>query len=125
MFGMNVILYTSFEAFYICENISWILVLIEYLCIILAWIVLLLCEFTDPGILLSIFLSIYLKEGSNFTQRPPDPNPLNMDQQLEWYKFRWCETCNIWRPPRSSHCRMCDNCVLNFDQYFDNKFNNK
>jgi palmitoyltransferase ZDHHC9/14/18 len=33
------------------------------------------------------------------------------------FKEKICETCNIIRPPAASHCRVCDNCVKNFDQY--------
>ena len=30
---------------------------------------------------------------------------------------RYCVTCNIVRPPGTSHCRECDNCVQNFDHH--------
>lgn len=32
------------------------------------------------------------------------------------YTERYCKTCNIVRPKLASHCKICNNCVLNFDQ---------
>ena len=32
-------------------------------------------------------------------------------------KIKFCETCIVYRPPKTSHCKYCDSCVERFDHH--------
>ena len=43
--------------------------------------------------------------------------PVVEDDEPDIYKYRYCSTCLIMRPPKASHCQHCDQCVKGFDHH--------
>eukprot|EP01091_Cochliopodium_minus_P005331 TRINITY_DN15280_c0_g1_i1.p1 TRINITY_DN15280_c0_g1~~TRINITY_DN15280_c0_g1_i1.p1 ORF type:complete len:330 (-),score=48.79 TRINITY_DN15280_c0_g1_i1:8-997(-) len=66
------------------------------------------------------FITCYVDAG--ILPRNPEPKkkpPQTKDQEVKETKFklRYCSTCSIYRPPRATHCGVCDNCVERFDHH--------
>lgn len=46
---------------------------------------------------------------------PPQFQSIWIKDELVTYKY--CHTCKLYRPPRASHCQVCNNCVERFDHH--------
>lgn len=93
------------------ESFNFIpLVVISELIFIFTIINFLQTAFTDPGIL--------QKEKEDETANDfHSPLFKNVIINNTTVRLKYCDTCQFYRPPRTSHCSMCNRCIENFDHH--------
>jgi palmitoyltransferase ZDHHC9/14/18 len=90
-------------------------------------VLLLLTSGRDPGIIPRNTHPPELEEdfdpatspGDRAGQTPRLRLPRTKDVMVNGWsvKTKYCDTCMLYRPPRCSHCSICNNCVLRFDHH--------
>ncbi|XP_077599391.1 palmitoyltransferase ZDHHC18-B-like isoform X1 [Stigmatopora nigra] len=115
-------LFFIFDCPFLVENLTGCIPAIG--AILLGFVVFTLFQttFSDPGILPRatadevVDVEKQIDNASSASCRSaPRTKEVLINQQV--VKLKYCFTCKMFRPPRTSHCGLCDNCVERFDHH--------
>ncbi|XP_057651416.1 palmitoyltransferase app [Diorhabda carinulata] len=118
-------LFFIFDCKYLAENVTIAIPIIGVLLFLFTMSSLLRTSLSDPGIIprASSEEAAYVEKqievtnsANSPTYRPP-PRTKEVLIKGQTIKLKYCFTCKIFRPPRASHCSLCDNCVDRFDHH--------
>ncbi|KAM3612695.1 uncharacterized protein V6R79_012851 [Siganus canaliculatus] len=118
-------LFFAFECPYLAVHLSPAIPVFAALLFLFVMAMLLRTSFSDPGVLPralpeeASFIEMEIEAANGNVpagQRPP-PRIRNVQINNQIVKLKYCYTCKIFRPPRASHCSICDNCVDRFDHH--------
>ena len=101
-------LFLIFISSFLSQKISFIIPLIIFILYIFTIILLIIASFCDPGILLSFPLEKKVIE---------DRKEIKIFHLGYIKNYKYCSSCSIIRPNRSTHCGDCGNCVEKFDHH--------
>lgn len=118
-------LFFAFECPYLAVHLSPAVPIFAIILFFFVMATLLRTSFSDPGVLPralpdeATFIEMEIEAANGNVpagQRPP-PRIRNVQINNQIVKLKYCYTCKIFRPPRASHCGICDNCVERFDHH--------
>uniref|UniRef100_A0A3Q3J1W8 Palmitoyltransferase n=1 Tax=Monopterus albus TaxID=43700 RepID=A0A3Q3J1W8_MONAL len=118
-------LFFAFECPYLAVHLSPAIPVFAVLLFLFVIAMLLRTSFSDPGVLpralpeeaMFIEMEIEAANGNVPTGQRAPPRIRNVQINNQIVKLKYCYTCKIFRPPRASHCSICDNCVDRFDHH--------
>lgn len=118
-------LFFAFECRYLAVQLSPAIPVFAVILFLFSIATLLRTSFSDPGVIPralpdeAAFIEMEIEAANGNVpqgQRPP-PRIKNVQINNQIVKLKYCYTCKIFRPPRASHCSICDNCVERFDHH--------
>uniref|UniRef100_A0AC34Q1B6 Palmitoyltransferase n=1 Tax=Panagrolaimus sp. JU765 TaxID=591449 RepID=A0AC34Q1B6_9BILA len=123
------VMFCVFDAPYLTRNVSVLLPIVGGILFAIVISSLLKTTFTDPGVIPRpnnrevIEFDRQCAENADPNSRVGVAGNANAARvkiitiKGQTVKLKFCFTCRLYRPPRASHCSICDNCVMNFDHH--------
>lgn len=118
-------LFFIYDCAYLAVNVTIAIPIIGALLFLFTMLSLLRTSLTDPGIIpratpdeaAYVEKQIEVTNSANSPTYRPPPRTKEVIVKGQTVKLKYCFTCKIFRPPRASHCSLCDNCVDRFDHH--------
>ncbi|KOC61792.1 putative palmitoyltransferase ZDHHC14 [Habropoda laboriosa] len=118
-------LFFAFDCPFLAVHITPAIPVIGGLLFIFVMSALFRTSFSDPGVIpratadeaAYIEKQIEVPNNGNSKMYRPPPRTKEVLVKGQPVKLKYCFTCKIFRPPRASHCSLCDNCVERFDHH--------
>lgn len=120
-------LFFVFDCPYIYKNVSPIIPIVAVILFLFTISFFFHTAFSDPGILprarpdeaayIEQFINDYKNDTLQQQRSRPPPRVKDIYINNQPVRIKYCFTCLMFRPPRASHCSVCDNCVDCFDHH--------
>ncbi|OQV12241.1 putative palmitoyltransferase ZDHHC14 [Hypsibius exemplaris] len=122
------VMFFVFDCPYLVKQVSVAFPIVGGILFAFTFSTLMRTAFSDPGIIPRTLMdeteywdtklySISNPSESQSTANRVVARYLDIQMKDHVLKLKWCHTCKLFRPPRSSHCSICDNCIDQFDHH--------